>query len=251
MAGTPSRRVTMRVWVALPKKAALYTMKTPSEQCLTPTEGTPCRRYRQPKSLKAHARHDQDPRRAGKDARRRPPRRRSPRHDRRARAARRDDRGTRPDLPRLHRQRAEHDPGQPELPRLPEDHLHLGQPRGLPRHPQRQAPEGRRHRQHRRHGHPDGFHGDTSRMYSVGKPPPQAERLAETCFEAMWQRHRGGAPRGAPRRHRARHPDLRRAARLLGGARVLRPRHRPRLPRRPAGAALRRAGHRACSSSPA
>jgi hypothetical protein len=25
----------MRVWVALPKKAALYTMKTSSEQCLT------------------------------------------------------------------------------------------------------------------------------------------------------------------------------------------------------------------------
>jgi len=25
----------MRVWVALPKKAALYTMKAPSEQCLT------------------------------------------------------------------------------------------------------------------------------------------------------------------------------------------------------------------------
>jgi hypothetical protein len=30
----------MRVWVALPKKAALYTMKTSSEQCLTPTAGT-------------------------------------------------------------------------------------------------------------------------------------------------------------------------------------------------------------------
>jgi hypothetical protein len=30
----------MRVWVALPKKAALYTMKTSSEQCLTPAAGT-------------------------------------------------------------------------------------------------------------------------------------------------------------------------------------------------------------------
>jgi methionine aminopeptidase type I len=33
----------------------------------------------------------------------------------------------------------------------------------------------------------DGFHGDTSRMYYVGKPPIQAQRLSETSFEAMWR----------------------------------------------------------------
>lgn len=33
----------------------------------------------------------------------------------------------------------------------------------------------------------DGFHGDTSRMYFVGKPLPHAQRLVEACFEAMWQ----------------------------------------------------------------
>jgi methionyl aminopeptidase len=33
----------------------------------------------------------------------------------------------------------------------------------------------------------DGFHGDTSRMYFVGKPPVHAQRLAEACFEAMWR----------------------------------------------------------------
>jgi len=33
----------------------------------------------------------------------------------------------------------------------------------------------------------DGFHGDTSRMYFVGKPPVQAQRLTESCFEAMWR----------------------------------------------------------------
>ena len=33
----------------------------------------------------------------------------------------------------------------------------------------------------------DGFHGDTSRMYFVGKPPVHAQRLTETCFEAMWR----------------------------------------------------------------
>jgi methionyl aminopeptidase len=33
----------------------------------------------------------------------------------------------------------------------------------------------------------DGWHGDTSRMYYVGKPPIQAQRLTEACFEAMWR----------------------------------------------------------------
>ncbi len=33
----------------------------------------------------------------------------------------------------------------------------------------------------------DGFHGDTSRMYFVGKPGVLAQRLVETCFEAMWR----------------------------------------------------------------
>jgi methionine aminopeptidase type I len=33
----------------------------------------------------------------------------------------------------------------------------------------------------------DGFHGDTSRMYFVGKPPAHAQHLSETCHEAMWR----------------------------------------------------------------
>jgi methionyl aminopeptidase len=32
----------------------------------------------------------------------------------------------------------------------------------------------------------DGFHGDTSRMYFVGKPSVQAQRLTDVCFQAMW-----------------------------------------------------------------
>ena len=32
----------------------------------------------------------------------------------------------------------------------------------------------------------DGFHGDTSRMYFVGKPSILAKRLVETTYEAMW-----------------------------------------------------------------
>jgi methionyl aminopeptidase len=45
----------------------------------------------------------------------------------------------------------------------------------------------------------DGFHGDTSRMYYVGKPSVQAQRLVETCFEGMWrgiQRVQPGATLG-------------------------------------------------------
>jgi methionyl aminopeptidase len=33
----------------------------------------------------------------------------------------------------------------------------------------------------------DGYHGDTSRMYYVGKPALPAQRLAESCWEAMWR----------------------------------------------------------------
>ena len=32
----------------------------------------------------------------------------------------------------------------------------------------------------------DGFHGDTSRMFFVGKPGVQAERLARIAYESMW-----------------------------------------------------------------
>lgn len=32
----------------------------------------------------------------------------------------------------------------------------------------------------------DGFHGDTSRMFFVGKPAIQAERLSKVAFEGMW-----------------------------------------------------------------
>ena len=32
----------------------------------------------------------------------------------------------------------------------------------------------------------DGFHGDTSRMFFVGKPGVQAQRLTDITFEGMW-----------------------------------------------------------------
>jgi methionyl aminopeptidase len=33
----------------------------------------------------------------------------------------------------------------------------------------------------------EGFHGDSSRMYSVGNPPQHAKKLATTTREAMWR----------------------------------------------------------------
>jgi methionyl aminopeptidase len=33
----------------------------------------------------------------------------------------------------------------------------------------------------------DGFHGDTSRMFLVGNPSIQAERLCQVAFDAMWK----------------------------------------------------------------
>src|SRR5690606_38861195 len=57
-------------------------------------------------------------------------------------------------------------------------------------------------------------------------------------------RHRAGEAGRALRRHRPRHSNPRREAQLLGGARVLRPRHRPQFPRGAASTALWHARHR-------
>jgi len=40
----------------------------------------------------------------------------------------------------------------------------------------------------------DGWHGDTSRMFFVGKPGVQAERLAGVAYDAMWRGIREMAP---------------------------------------------------------
>jgi methionine aminopeptidase type I len=32
----------------------------------------------------------------------------------------------------------------------------------------------------------DGFHGDTSRMFAVGKVPPHVQRLVDVTYQAMW-----------------------------------------------------------------
>lgn len=43
----------------------------------------------------------------------------------------------------------------------------------------------------------DGFHGDTSRMFHVGKPTVKAQRLAKIAYEAMWL----GIEQVAPGKH--------------------------------------------------
>ena len=43
----------------------------------------------------------------------------------------------------------------------------------------------------------DGFHGDTSRMFHVGKPNVLAERLAQLAYDAMWL----GIEQVAPGKH--------------------------------------------------
>ncbi len=88
----------------------------------------------------------------------------------------------------------------------------------------------------------DGFHGDTSRMYFVGNAAVLARRLTAACHEAMWRGIRVVKPG-------ARLGDIGHAIQtyaesqqFLGGARILRARHRPHLSRGSAGAALRQTG---------
>src|SRR6516164_3944790 len=64
---TQSTALTMRVWVALPKKAALYTMKASSEQCLTRSALALGAGSHRP-LFGAYARHHQDPGRAAENA---------------------------------------------------------------------------------------------------------------------------------------------------------------------------------------
>ena len=203
-------------------------------------------------SAPLHARHDQDAGRTGEDARRRAPGGRGARHDRGARRARRDaPKSSTGSATTTSSTCSEAIPAQPQLPRLPEDHLHLGQPRGLPRHPERQAAESRRHRQHRRHGDqgrlPRRHQPHVLRRQDPPSMPSGSPRSASRPCGAASRQCSPGAQLG----------DIGHAIQtfveeqqLLGRARVLRPRHRPHLSRGSAGAALRRAAARGSSSMP-
>ncbi len=90
----------------------------------------------------------------------------------------------------------------------------------------------------------DGYFGDTSKMFMIGKVPEWAERLCQVTQECLYKGISVVRPGATPGRHRRDHPEARREERLLGGARILRPRHRHRVPRGAAGAALRPRRHR-------
>ena len=97
----------------------------------------------------------------------------------------------------VHRRRSEGDPGTAQLPRLSEVHLHLGQSRGVPRHSRRPPAQAGRHHHIDITVIKDGYHGDTSRMFFVGKPPVIAERVTRISRECLWRGNRPGAPRDA------------------------------------------------------
>jgi methionyl aminopeptidase len=90
----------------------------------------------------------------------------------------------------------------------------------------------------------EGWHGDTSRMFYVGEPNIQARRLTEITYECMWKGIAVVRAGRASGRYRRGHPEIRRNERLHRGARILRSRHRPKIPRRTASAALRQGRQR-------
>ena len=90
--------------------------------------------------------------------------------------------------------------------------LHLDQPRGLPRHPRRQAAEGRRHRQHRRHPDPRRL-ARRFQPHVPGRRNPAPRRAADRGhLRGDDARHRRDPAGRDHRRHRRRDPDLCRGA---------------------------------------
>ena len=138
-----------------------------------------------------------------------------------------------------------------DVPRLQEVDLHLAQPRGLSRHPGRQAAQGRRHRQYRRDADPRRL----ARRFKPHVPDRRdpAPRRAADRGDARGHdaRHRRHPARRHHRRHRACDSDFRRRPAHERGARFLRPRARPPVPRRAQYRAYRPARAKASCSSPA
>ena len=95
----------------------------------------------------------------------------------------------------------------------------------------------------------DGWHGDASRMYVAGEAAAPRAAADRRHLRVPAARHRRGQARRDDRRHRLRHPDLRRGRALLGGARLLRPRPRAAVPRRAEHPACRPARRRRAAAS--
>ena len=85
-----------------------------------------------------------------------------------------------------------------------------------------------------------GVHGDTNATFLAGDVDEESRLLVERTREATMRAIKAVRPGRELLHRRAGHRVLRAAVRLRRGARLHRPRHRPRLPLRPRGAALRR-----------
>ena len=85
----------------------------------------------------------------------------------------------------------------------------------------------------------DGWHGDSSRMYAAGMPSTRARNLIDVTYEAMLRGVRAVKPGVTLGDVGYAIQKLRRGPPLLRGARLLRPRHRPALPRTAQRAAFR------------
>ena len=95
----------------------------------------------------------------------------------------------------------------------------------------------------------DGWHGDSSRMFARGRHSAPRRTPDRGHLRSDDARHRGDPSGRHHRRHRRRHPGLCRGAAHERGARLLRPRPRPAVPRRAQHRAYRPPGrrHRAAS----
>ena len=99
----------------------------------------------------------------------------------------------------------------------------------------------------------DGWHGDTSRMYLIGDAPPRARRLVEVTYEgagAGVSRRSSPAPIWATSRLCG-IQTYAEAQRCSGGARLLRARDRPGVPRTRRMCCTTAARAKASNSSPA
>jgi len=177
----------MRVWVALPKKAALYTMKTSSEQCLTeapvPLAGRPGSPYfLTPMHVTIKNADEQEKMRiAGRLA---------------AEVLDMIGEYVVPGVTTEELDRLCHDYIVDVQRSVPANLNYRGFPKTICTSVNHVVCHGIPNEKRLKAGDivnidvtviRDGFHGDTSRMYFVGKAPAHAQRLADTCFTAMWR----------------------------------------------------------------
>ena len=97
----------------------------------------------------------------------------------------------------------------------------------------------------------DGWHGDASRMFAAGEPPRRAQRLIDVTYEALMRGIAAIKPGATTGDIGYAIQTYAEGRALLGGARLLRPRPRPAVPRRAEHPACRAQGRGRAAASPA